>query len=47
MKYYGISAIPMQIILDKQGTEFYRHYGFISSNDLISKISHPKEKISL
>ena len=47
MKYYGISAIPMQIILDKQGTEFYRHYGFISSNELINKISYSTEKNSL
>jgi thioredoxin 1 len=35
MKYFGISAVPMQILLDKQGKEFYRHYGFISANDLI------------
>jgi thioredoxin 1 len=47
MKYYGISAIPMQIILNKQGTEFYRHYGFITAIDLISKISYSMEKNSL
>jgi thioredoxin 1 len=39
MKYYGISAIPMQIILDKQGREFYRHYGFISADELRKKMS--------
>jgi len=39
MKYYGISAIPMQILLDKQGKEFFRHYGFISAEDLIMKCS--------
>lgn len=38
MKYYGISAVPMQILLDKQGKEFFRHYGFISVEDLISKL---------
>ncbi len=38
MKYYGISAVPMQILLDKQGKEFFRHYGFISADELISKL---------
>ncbi len=37
MKYFGISAVPMQILLDNQGKEFYRHYGFISANDLGDK----------
>ena len=37
MKYYGISAVPMQILLDKQGKEFFRHYGFISADDIFSK----------
>lgn len=41
MKYFGISAVPMQILLDKQGNEFFRHYGFISvemiNTRLISK----------
>ena len=39
MKYYGISAVPMQILLDKQGNEFFRHYGFISAQDLITEFS--------
>ncbi len=37
MKYYGISAVPMQILLDKQGNEFFRNYGFISADELIGK----------
>jgi len=37
MKYFGISAQPMQILLDKHGKEFYRHYGFISTSDLLAK----------
>ena len=37
MKYYGISAVPMQIMLDKQGKEFFRNYGYISADDLIAK----------
>jgi thiol-disulfide isomerase/thioredoxin len=44
MKYYGISAQPMLILLDKQGTEIFRHYGFISTNDLTAKIVELKPK---
>lgn len=40
MKYYGISAVPMQILLDKQGREFFRHYGFISAAELTEKINN-------
>ena len=39
MKYYGISAIPMQILLDKNGMEFFRNYGFISAEELQTKFS--------
>jgi len=38
MKYFGISAVPMQILLDKQGKEFFRHYGFISAERLNQKL---------
>lgn len=34
MKYFGISAVPIQILLDKKGIEFYRHYGFVSAEKL-------------
>ena len=34
MKYYGISAVPMQILLNNEGKEFFRHYGFISTAEL-------------
>jgi thioredoxin 1 len=34
MKYFGISAVPMQILLNKTGKEFFRHYGFISVEKL-------------
>lgn len=37
MKHFGISAIPMQIVLNREGKEIYRHYGFISSADLLRK----------
>ena len=35
--YLGISAVPMQVILDKNGNEIFKHYGFISAEDLILK----------
>lgn len=34
MKLYGIAAIPTQVVLDKNGREFYRHTGYISSLEL-------------
>lgn len=37
MKFYGISAVPIQILLDKNGVEFFKHYGFISEKDLLEK----------
>jgi len=34
MKYYGIAAIPTQVLLDKKGREYFRHTGFIPAADL-------------
>lgn len=34
MKYYGIAAIPTQVLLNKEGKEFYRHTGFIDVKNL-------------
>lgn len=44
MKYYGISAVPMQILLDDEGKEFFRHYGFISSSELESEFLKNKNQ---
>lgn len=38
MKYFGISAIPMQILLDKNGKEFFRNYGVISASEIYAEI---------
>ncbi len=38
MKYFGISAVPTQIILDKTGNELFRNYGFIAAERLKSKM---------
>jgi len=37
MKYFGISAVPTQLILNKKGEEIFRNYGFISAEDILSK----------
>jgi thioredoxin 1 len=43
MRYYGVAAIPTQILLDNKGKEFFRHYGFISTPELTKKnIYHEK-----
>ena len=34
MKYYGIVAIPTQVLLNKNSKEFYRHTGYISTEEL-------------
>lgn len=34
MKYYGISAVPVQVLLNKSGKEFYRHNGAITAREL-------------
>lgn len=44
MKYFGISAQPMLILLDKEGKEIFRHYGFISTNKLTAKIVELRSK---
>lgn len=37
-KYFGVNAIPTQIIIDKNGNEVFRHTGFLSKNDLETQI---------
>lgn len=39
MKYFGIAAIPTQVLLDREGKEFFRHTGYISSEELLGNIS--------
>lgn len=38
MKYYGIVAIPTQVLLNKKGEEFFRHTGYFSTQELTKKI---------
>jgi len=37
MKYYGIAAIPTQVLLNKDGKEFFRHSGYFSVEELKNK----------
>jgi len=41
MKYYGISVIPTQVLLDNKGQEYFRHTGFFSAEEL-SKVINQK-----
>jgi thioredoxin 1 len=34
MKYFGVAAIPTQVLLDISGREVFRHTGFFSFDDL-------------
>jgi len=38
MKYFGIAAIPTQVLLNKEGKEFFRHTGYYSTEYLIRQI---------
>ena len=33
-EYFGIQMIPVQILLDIKGKEFFRHVGYYSFNEL-------------
>jgi thioredoxin 1 len=37
MRYYGIAAIPTQVLLANDSEEYFRHSGFISSIELTKK----------
>jgi thiol-disulfide isomerase/thioredoxin len=34
MKFYGISTIPTQVLLNVEGKQYYRHMGYISTIEL-------------
>lgn len=38
MKYFGISAVPTHLILDKKGNEIFRKYGFVPAEELLLKM---------
>jgi len=40
MKFLGIATIPTQVLLDKDGKEFFRHTGYYSAAELIGKLHY-------
>ena len=44
MKYYGIAAIPTQVLLNSDGLEYFRHIGFYSTIELARKLELFKKK---
>ena len=43
MKHYGVSAVPMQVILDREGVELFRNYGVITAPDLLARMQNIKK----
>lgn len=41
IEYFGISSIPAQVLLGRDGKEYYRHTGYISADDLQKKLGTP------
>lgn len=43
MKYFGVASIPTQLLLNKDGKEFVRHSGYISTEELETKFDLHKK----
>jgi len=39
MDYFGVITIPMQVLLDNEGKEFYRHNGILGLDDFVQQVS--------
>jgi len=39
VNYYGINLIPVQILLDSNGNEYFRHIGYFSYDSLSFKLN--------
>lgn len=40
MKYFGISAVPTQLLLDQKGDEIFRKYGFVTAEAILQKAQY-------
>ncbi len=38
MKYFGVASIPTQVLLDKEGNEYFRHTGYYSTEEVDTEI---------
>lgn len=39
MKYFGISLIPTQVLLNSEGKEFFRHTGYLAADELAKEFN--------
>ena len=39
MKYFGVAAIPTQVLLNKEGKEYFRHTGYYSTKEIIKNLT--------
>lgn len=37
MKYYGIAAIPTQVLLNREGKEYFRHTGYYPIDEFVTE----------
>jgi len=44
MEYYGIVMIPTQVLLDREGKEFFRHTGVLTTDEMIKIFNAQLEK---
>lgn len=40
MLYYGVAAIPTQVLLDIEGKEYFRHTGFYSTSEIMLRFQN-------
>jgi len=44
MKFFGIATIPTQVLLDKEGKEFFRHSGYYLAEELQIEVSKKQKQ---
>jgi thioredoxin 1 len=42
MKYFGVATIPTQVLLNRNGKEFYRHSGYITPEEIVKEVNRNK-----
>ena len=40
MKYFGVASIPTQVLLNKEGEEYFRHTGYYSAEELTGQFKY-------
>lgn len=38
MKYFGVATIPIQVLLDRKGKEYFMHTGYYSAEEVVMEI---------